>query len=101
MMSGLGRARATEPDAGRAGSMCARPRQGTATVAKVTGAAAAVGSGEHSAGDCGKDDNRALHFVPGLLPHSARAPVGQCMHRLKWPRQYVSLQAFQLLLRRY
>jgi hypothetical protein len=60
--------------------VCARPRHETATVAKVTGLAAVVGSGEHSAGDCGKHSNRAVHFVSGLLPHSARMPVGQRMH---------------------
>jgi len=49
--------------------MCARPRRETATVAKVTGlaAAAVVGSGEHSAGDCGEDGNRAVHFVSGQV----------------------------------
>ena len=59
-------------------------------MAKMKGVAAVLGSGEHSSVDCGKNGNRAMHFVSGLLPHSARAPVGvgQCMHRVKWPRQH-------------
>ena len=59
--------------------MCAPPRQGTATVTKMTGVTAVVGSGEHSAGDCG------ISFqVCPLLPHSAGAPDGQFINRLKW-----------------
>jgi hypothetical protein len=83
-MSRLGGARATEPVEGTAGSVCVRGRaHETATVAKVTGLAAVVGSGDSASTAqeiVGKDDNRAVHFVSGLLPHSARMPVGQRMH---------------------
>lgn len=62
--------------------MCARARRRTATVAKMTGVAAAVGSGEHSTVQeiVGGMATGLCTFVSGLLPHSAGAPVGQSVH---------------------